>query len=187
MTIALNSIPDRQLISLSLQGNAEAYGCLYDRYIDQIYRFIFFRINNKEDAEDLTEMVFLKTYDLVKQNKTKIHDLKPWLFQVARNLVIDYYRTRKDEENIENIVNASDSQPLPEEAVISRENQALVRKMLAMLEPHLQEILICRFMDKLSYAETAQITGVSEKYLRVLQYRALKKLSSLLEENEDGK
>jgi RNA polymerase sigma-70 factor, ECF subfamily len=175
---------DEELVSKTANGDAHAYGCLYDRYFEQIYRYVYFRVNTSEEAEDLVETVFLKTYEVIKKHPTKIESFKPWLYRTAANQVIDHYRTRKESFSLDLLADASDGQSSPEMRMVFKEDQHRLRKALERLEPTEQKIIAFRFVSGLSHAETAKAIGVKEDYVRVLQYRALRKLRKILKDGD---
>jgi RNA polymerase sigma-70 factor, ECF subfamily len=181
----VQEIPDQTLVARAGEGDASAYGCLYDRYIDQIYRYVYFRVRNQVEAEDLTELTFLKTFELIQQDRNKIVYFKAWIYRTAHNLVIDHYRTRKNPAALEEALHVHDPDPLPETVVIEGEAGALLHRVIGMLEAVHQQVITCRFINGFSYEETAQIMGIKSGNVGVLQYRALQKLRSLLRKEED--
>jgi RNA polymerase sigma-70 factor, ECF subfamily len=176
---------DSELVSMAEKGDITAYGCLYDRYIDQIFRYIYFRVNDRQETEDMVEIVFLKTFEQMKHRRLKIGNIKSWLYRTAHNIVTDHYRTRKYSLSFEEVTLTGSPESLPESVMLVKEDHDRLRKVLEMLDPEMQQVIVCRFVNGLSHEETAQITGVKENYLRVLQYRALQKLRKLLVEVED--
>jgi RNA polymerase sigma-70 factor, ECF subfamily len=172
-----------ELVSMAEKGDVAAYGCLYDRYMDQIFRYIYFRVNNQQETEDMVEIVFLKTFEQIKHQQLKIEKFKSWLYRTANNLVTDHYRTRKIPVSFEEVILSASSESLPESVVQDREIHLQLRTVIEMLEPDMQQVIVCRFVNGLSHEETAQIIGIKANYLRVLQYRALQKLRKLLKEN----
>lgn len=180
----LTSLTDRELLARTAKGDTTAYGCLYDRYVDPIYRYIYFRLNNREESEDLVETAFLKTFEVIRQDPGKIDQIKPWLYRTAHNLVIDHYRTRKNHLPMDAVANKRDGKELPEMDVINGEEQSNLKRALEMLSPEQQQIVIFRFIHGLTHDETSEIMGLKASYLRVLQYRALQKLREILKELE---
>jgi RNA polymerase sigma-70 factor, ECF subfamily len=180
--IELEKPTDSELVSRTEKGEVIAYGCLYDRYVEQIFRYIYFRVNNQQETEDMVETVFLKTFEQIKHKRLKIEKFKPWLYRTANNLVIDHYRTRKEFLGFDQLGLTSNNDDLPETTLLDEENHHQLRRAFQMLKPEMQQVIACRFVNRLSHEETAQIMGVKVEYLRVLQYRALKKLRMLLEE-----
>ncbi len=176
---------DTELIRRTMQGDASAYGDLYDRYIDQIYRYIFARVAGREEAEDMTEEVFLKTWESLIHNRPKITNLQAWLYRTAHNLVIDHYRTHKTTHSLDQIPALDDPKPHPEKAVLDQLDNVRLIKAIQNLDSNLQQVIICRFINGLSHAETAQVLDTNENNTRIMQYRALKKLRKFLEKDLD--
>src|SRR5512138_2519151 len=90
-----------QTIERAVAGDQQAFARLYDGYVDRVYRFIFFRIGDEQTAEDLTSQVFLKAWEHLGRYEVRGISFGPWLFRIARNLVIDHYRTRKEYDSLE--------------------------------------------------------------------------------------
>jgi RNA polymerase sigma-70 factor, ECF subfamily len=182
----LSSLTDQELVAKTVAGESAAYGCLYDRYVEQIYRFVYFRVSNRQDAEDLTEAVFLKTYESIQNKRRKIDQIKLWFYRTARNLVIDYYRTYKTSLHLDELGEFRADQVSLESHLVEEESQRRLKKAVEMLEPEQQMIIACRFVNRLSHEETSQVLGIKADNLRVLQHRALKKLRKILEECQEN-
>jgi RNA polymerase sigma-70 factor, ECF subfamily len=180
------TLTDQELVAKTIAGESAAYGCLYDRYVEQIYRFVYFRVSSRQDAEDLTEAVFIKTYEAIREKRQSIDNIKYWFYRSAKNLVIDYYRTYKISVPLEELGDLGDDQAELESQLIVDEGQRRLRKALDMLETEQQMIITCRFVSRLSHEETAQVLGIKAENLRVLQHRALKKLRKILEECQEN-
>jgi RNA polymerase sigma-70 factor (ECF subfamily) len=176
---------DLDLIVQAFYGDREAYGALYDRYVDAIYRYISMRVSTQEDAEDLTEMVFLKTFEKLRSRSKPIDYFSAWLYRCAHNLVIDHYRTYKQNTPLEQVEAMSGLDELPEGALLRREERFRLIRALHKLESAHQQVLLCRFINNMSYSETAQIMNINEGHLRVLQYRALQKLLREMDTDND--
>lgn len=171
---------ESQLIARAVRGDAEAFGDLYEAHLEAIYNYIYYRISNAQDAEDLTEAVFLKAWQAMGGFETRDVPFKAWLYRIAHNLVIDYYRTRKELESLDGQRPLTDHRPHPEESVQSREMATHVARSLQQLPPLHQDVLLLRFVEGLSHAETAEALERTEGAVRVLQHRALKALQALL-------
>jgi RNA polymerase sigma-70 factor (ECF subfamily) len=178
----LSRLPDEKLIKRVLSGDTRAYGVLYERYLDEIYRYVYYRVaKNSLETEDLTQVVFIKAWDVILQDRAENYNFRALIYQIAHNLVIDRWRTLKtelliDEQLMEGAI------PKPEQQIIMNEESDELVRVIRELEPKLQEVVICRFINELSHAETARSLGLTEGYVRVLQYRALKKMRVLINE-----
>lgn len=175
-----NELSDQELLARALQGDTDAFGDLYERYLDEIQRYIFYRVANRHDAEDLTETVFLKAWEALPRFKSSNVNLRAWLYRIAHNTLIDHYRTHKLTTDL-SAEQMRDAQPNPERQIQDRDEQKRLAILIRSLDADLQQIIVCRFVNGLSHAETAQIMGIKEGHVRVRQFRALQKLRELLE------
>jgi len=180
-----NNHHNRELVDRALSGDAEAFGDLYELYLDEIYRYIYYRVAEPAEAEDLTEMVFLKAWETLPESTEPMDDIRAWLYRVAHNLVIDRHRTQKQTVPLEETLTHGDH-PTPEGAALNLDASRELALKIGQLKPVLQQVLLCRFVSDMSHAETARTMGLREGHVRVLQYRALKEIRRLLAEDGDG-
>lgn len=176
-----DSLSDSHLLRLAEKGDKQAFGLLYQRYLKEIYRFVFFKTGTKEIAEDITEDTFIKTWErLISSHKKdrSINHIRAWLYRTANNLIIDHYRKRKPVQLIDKIFR-SNKASTEEIAEFNHMSQTLL-DAIKELKPKFQQIIILRFINELSHEETASIMRISVANSRVLQYRAIKKLESKL-------
>ena len=171
---------DQILLARATQGDAEAFGDLYERYLDEIQRYVFYRVANRFDAEDLTETVFLKAWEALPRVESSIANLRAWLYRIAQNVIIDYYRTARPTSGL-SAHEPRDGRASPETQIQDRDLQHQLAGLIRSLDANLQQVIVCRFVSGLSHAETAQVMGIKEGYVRVLQLRALQKLRQMLE------
>ncbi len=174
---------DDELLARAVKGDKNAFGMLYERYLTPIYRYCFFRVSSTFEAEDLTELTFLKAWEGLKRfssNHKEIRSFRAWIYRIAHNAVIDHHRTHKVSEPIERQGVAADTKPNLEAAVQARETGSALTHAISSLEPTYQQVIVCRFVNQLSHAETAEVLGLSENNIRIIQFRALKKLAALL-------
>ena len=168
---------DHTLLSYISKGDKDSFGILYQRYLDQIYNYIFFQISrNHQETEDLSEEVFLRTFKVVLEDSKGNKNFKALVFKIARNLVIDRYRTNKYEEDIENVDLASEKHHNPEVSLEKTQLSKNLSDAIRDLRPNLQEVIILRYILDLTTDDIAEIMGISQNYVRVLQYRALQSL-----------
>lgn len=182
---------DEELIRLAANGDVDSYGCIYERYLESIYRYIYYRISDVQDAEDLTEDVFLRVWNNLQTTSSAsgIRNFKAWLYRIAHNLVVDYHRTNSHSkvEYLTEQYDFSNAESSAEELSIQRLGEQELELAIRGLEDPLQQIVIMRFIIRMSHAETASVLGLKEGHVRVLQYRALKKLQKILEKDQaDG-
>jgi RNA polymerase sigma-70 factor (ECF subfamily) len=169
------------LVNRSIEGDAEAFGDLYERYMNQLYRYIYYRIGDPGLSEDFTEVVFLRVWESMASFDVDRISFKGWLFRVAQNLLVDYYRTRKKQHSLDEDFDFPDPQQSPEDRMITSERETLVISALKELKQEYQEVLTLRFVNGLSHAETAQVLNRTIGAVRVLQHRALRALDKELE------
>lgn len=171
---------------MAAAGDSEAFGALYDQYHPQIYRFVFLKVSSKEDAEDLTHQVFMNALEHMSGYRHHGFPFSSWLYRIARNAVIDHYRTRKDKVSLE------DADPelfALGENIQSDTNRMLeienVRAAIAKLSALHQDVIIMRFVEELAIREVAAALKKSEGAIKLLQHRAISELQRILSEPEE--
>ena len=179
------SIKEKILFSRLKSKDKQAFVRAYDLYIDQIYRFVYFKVGSKEEAEDLTSAVFLKTWNYVQSgNAINYKTLRSLIYKIARNAIIDHYRKTSDQKNIsiDSPISEADlidnNQDLKKQAEIASDME-LVEVKLTKLKDEYREVVVLRFINELSIAEIADILDKSKGNVRVLVYRALKALREI--------
>lgn len=170
---------ESKLTARARQGDKEAYGDLYELYLDEIYRYIFYRVSNEADAEDLTEQVFLKAWENLSNYRGDV-PLKAWLYRIARNTTVDHYRTRKQNIPLDENMSLIDKKDQPEEKALTQETALRLNGAISKLSPLHQDVIILRFVNGYSTEEIAQILERSNGAVRVLQHRALKAIQGFL-------
>jgi RNA polymerase sigma-70 factor (ECF subfamily) len=156
------------------KGNKRAFSILYGRYLSVIYNYIYFQVNgNHHDTEDLTEEVFLRAFTVILEKPKKQSNFKALLYRIAHNLVIDQYRTKKVELDIEAASDVSDNFPNPEDNLETAQLSEELTKAIKKLKPNLQSVIIMRYVLDMDTTEIAEFMGISKNYVRVLQFRAL--------------
>lgn len=183
------SISDKILYLRLKDKDKDAFIKAYDLYIDNIYRFIYFKVSNKEEAEDLTSSVFLKVWDYIQNNNLgEYNSLKPLLYKVARNLVIDHYRknskvneTSLDQEDGK--IDIPDEKQDPIKITDIKVEMETVNKALNELKDEYREVIILKYVNELDTHEIAKILDKNKGNVRVLLYRALKSLKEIINDN----
>lgn len=175
-------VPDEAvLVEKAIGRDASAFGRLYDMHIDRVYKHIYYRVGNGTDAEDLTQLVFLKAWQSIGRYRRTASPFIAWLLTISHNLVIDFYRTRKDRAYLEAEVLVADSSLSPERAVESGFEQQRMRRAILQLGGIEQQVVTMRFMEGFEFAEIASVLGKREGNIRVILHRALVKLRTTLE------
>lgn len=166
----------------------EIFGHFYDLYVSRIYQFIYFKVSSREEAEDLTAETFLKIWEYIFENK-KIDNLNAFTYQVARNLVIDFYRKRSQQRLIpdsdESLEQLPDTKTMPvDQRVALASDVEKLEKYLRQMKDEYREVIVLKFFDELSISEIASVLGKSNGSVRVLAHRALNTLKELVERDE---
>jgi RNA polymerase sigma-70 factor, ECF subfamily len=163
--------------------NAQDLQTLYQENLTLIYRYVYSRVGNREEAEDLTSQIFMKAVRGVNTERETL-SVQKWLFQVARTTIADYWRThyRIVTSSLESLLDAGWEGPeVSDVAAVSTEPAELVEKLLHALPERYREVLTCRFLLNLSIRDTAAKLGLTEANVKVLQFRALKRAAELEE------
>lgn len=170
----------RELVRKSQEGDTDAFGELFERFFDPIYRYCAFRLP-REIAEDTAAEIFVKAWE-------KIYTYKPhkgvpfgaWLFRIARHSVIDSYRTHRGFDEISEGLVDPDQFNLANTRLERNDTLRVVRQAMDQLPKRYREVLLLTFVSELPYSEVARVLRMSEGGVRILKLRALRKLESLL-------
>jgi RNA polymerase sigma-70 factor (ECF subfamily) len=174
------------LVERAQAGDGVAFGLLYDRYVDTVFRFIYFRVGNRPLAEDLTADTFLRALKRINSFTWQGRDLGAWLVTIARNLVADHFKSGRYrlEVTTGDVLDADhpDRGPegSPEVAVVDHITNVALLGAVRQLNPEQQECIVLRFLHGFSVAETAHAMGKNEGAIKALQYRAVRALHRLL-------
>lgn len=177
----MNKLTEKLLLfRIQTKRDPEAYAKLYDAYVKQIYRFVFFKVNNREQAEDISADVFLKAWNYLQENK-EVQSFSGLLYRMARNAIIDLYRSRVTQPSLlGEDTDVSDGGKWQERVEINIANQTVVAS-LKKLKQEYQEVITLRFVEELDIPEIAEIMNKKKVAVRVTLHRALKKLQEILE------
>lgn len=155
-------------------GDLEKFSDLYNHYIDKIYKFIYYRVSDKNICEDIISDVFLKALENIKNFDLKRAYFSAWLYKIAYNSTVDYYRQKKDFTDIDSLWDLGDDNFLKNFNNNSKIEE--IKKYLENFSNSQKEIIIMRVWDDLSYKEISEITGKSEASLKMSVSRILSKL-----------
>jgi RNA polymerase sigma-70 factor, ECF subfamily len=174
------------LVERAKNGETAAFGLIYDRYMDTVFRFIYFRVGNRQLAEDLTSDTFLRALKRIGSFTWQGRDLGAWLVTIARNLVADHFKSGRYrlEVTTGDVLDADreDRGPegSPESAVVDHITNVTLLTAVKQLNPEQQECIVLRFLQGFSVAETAKAMSKNEGAIKALQYRAVRALARLL-------
>ncbi|MBI3232304.1 MAG: RNA polymerase sigma factor [Candidatus Doudnabacteria bacterium] len=179
-----NSQEIAQLAAKAKNGDSAAFGQIYDLFLQKIHKFIYYRVSHKQVAEDLAEEVFIKAYGKI----SALADtgvLEGWLYQIARNLVIDYYREKKLTVDLQDVENTLEYDTNIVDILNLQYQQAVLLKLVKELGPEQQAVIKMKFLEDLDTGEIAQILSITESNVRVIQHRALNRLIELRKKLEE--
>jgi RNA polymerase sigma-70 factor (ECF subfamily) len=171
-----------RLVGLAQQGDGEAFGQLYDRYADTVYRFIYFRINDRALAEDFTSETFLRALRRIGTISYQGRDIGAWFITIARNIVLDHLKSARHrlETTTADTIEGKDYAQSTEAAVLDTLQSERLMQAVNQLGDEQRECVLLRFVQGMSVSETAQIMGKNDGAIKALQHRAVRKLADLV-------
>jgi RNA polymerase sigma-70 factor (ECF subfamily) len=174
--------PVWQLVERARDGDTEAFGALYDQYVDTVYRYLYFRVGNRSLAEDLTSETFLRALRRIGTVTWQGRDLGAWLVTIARNLTADHFKSSRFrlEVSTADMRDADRLEDGPEGEVLDALTNATLLQAVKRLNPEQQECIVLRFLQGMSVSETAEVMGKNDGAIKALQYRAVRSLGRLL-------
>ncbi len=178
---------DRALAARAGGGDAEAFGILYDRYMAAVYRYVFYRVRNEAEAEDVTSDVFMKALRAIPRYEPRQAFLA-WLYRIARNAVIDRGRrlASRTQVTFEDALahDPGDRVMDPDQGLLAGSDASAVRAAIAQLSPLQQEVIVLRYVEDLDTKAIAKITGRRDGTIRGIEFRALGVLRGLIPSRE---
>jgi len=176
---------DRNLALRAGKGDAAAFGALYDRYVEAVYRYVFYRVRNDADAEDLVSDVFMRALRAIPRYEPRVAFLA-WLYRIARNAVIDRARRSRTQISFEDALAHPNVDQVvePDATILALSDKEAVRDALAKLTPLQQEVIVLRFVEGYTTHEIADLVGKREGTVRGIQFRALEALRTLIPSRE---
>ncbi len=175
---------EAELVQRAHDGDRDAFGRLYEKCIDRVYRYIYFRVTDEETAEDLTSKVFLKAWESLPRFKAGNSPVIAWLYTIAHNAVIDHYRTRRQTAPLDEILSLPASDPLPDEQYDSMFAARSLRQSLDQLTELQREVVTMKLIDGMNTDQIAARLHKSCGAIRALQMRGLQTLARIL--RDDG-
>ncbi|GLW95693.1 DNA-directed RNA polymerase sigma-70 factor [Actinokineospora globicatena] len=170
------------LVHAAQQGDTVAFGQLYDRYVDVVYRYVLFRVGDRELAEDVTSETFLRALRRITSVTYQGRDVGAWFVTIARNLVLDHVKSSRFrlEVTTPEIRDSERVEAGPEQQVMSKVTREALLGCVDQLGDDQRECIVLRFLQGLSVAETAEIMNRNEGAVKALQHRAVRRLAQLL-------
>lgn len=172
------------LVEQAKTGDSEAFAKLYDAYVERVSRYVFFRVSEEGDMEDLVAQVFLKAWENLDRYKVGSSPFIAWLYTIARNLVIDHYRTKKDTLPLDEALSLPSDMELPDQQAQIRFDLEAMRDALQALSKDQQQVLILKYIAGLPNDSIAKIMNKQEGTIRGLQMRGLQTLAKYMRNKE---
>lgn len=166
---------EAQLVENCQNGKLDDFGLLYDRYIRKIYDFIYFKTHHKETAEDLCSKTFIKALEKISTCDVQKGTFSSWIYRIARNTVIDHYRTQKTNLDIEDAWDLSTNEDILKD-LDNKQKFEKVQEYLKGIKAEHRDLVLLRVWSGLSYKEIAQITGKSEESCKMAFSRVISKV-----------
>ncbi len=168
------SLSDSELVELA-KSDQDAFGEIYERYVKKIYNYIYYRTSNQHDAEDLTARVFFRAMSHIENYVDKGVPFQAWLYRIAHNLVANWHRDRGRRKIIplDEFVASSLRSEAPDRAAEDEEERQQLLAAIRRLPPERQQLLVLKFVERLSNAEIGEIMGRTEGAIKSLYHRTL--------------
>jgi RNA polymerase sigma-70 factor (ECF subfamily) len=165
-----HELNDEKALALAAQGDQEAFGVLYERYVGRIYNYIYYRTGNQHDAEDLTAKVFIRALRHIENYTDRGLPFSAWLYRIAHNLVANWHRdnSRRKEVPLEDTIWIHYNSDHPEAALLHNEEKEGLLLVIRNLPEDRQHLLILKFVEHLSNAEIGLVMGVPKERSRAL-------------------
>lgn len=179
------SMCDATLVQLA-KKDPEAFGQLYERYVDQIYNYIYYRVGDPMEAEDLTARTFFRALRKIHDYEDRGLPFSAWLYRIAHNLVANWHRnqSRRRSVQLDELITASSNGVHPQTLVEEQEARAILLEAIRQLPEDRQQLIILKFVERLPNAQIGQIMGRSESSIKSLYHRTLKSLRAELKKKK---
>ncbi len=179
----LKRLSDTELVELAKIGDKDAFGELYERYLDKIYSYVYYRTGNHHDAEDLTARVFFRAMAHVESYTERGVPFQAWLYRIAHNLVANWHRDRGRRKVIplDEFIAASLKSDSPDKQAEDQEERDALRAAISRLPDERQQLLLLKFVEHQSNAEIGLIMNRTEGAIKSLYHRTLIALREELE------
>ncbi len=166
---------EEDVLSRASQGDREAFGLLYERYVERIFNYVYYRTGNVYDAEDLTARVFQRALNHIHNYTDRGLPFSAWLYRIAHNLVANWHRdrVRRQEIPLSDVPVLPSRGDHPEISVVHAQEREALLRLIRLLPPERQTLLILKFVENLSNAEIGRIMGRSEGAIKSLYHRTL--------------
>ncbi len=180
------SLSKELCLQVEAHSYADIFADIFDRYYNRIYKYMRYRLNSIEEAEDLSSQVFEQIMQKIETYHPERAPFEVWLFTIAQNTVNAYYRRRKRWKwsPLESIRNLPSERPNPEAVAVHSEDQKRLLAALTSLDERERNIIAMKFAGGLKNREIAELMGLSESNTGVILYRSLHQLREILKDGE---
>ena len=182
--MTIDEVAIERLVAEAQSGDEWAFGMIFDHFHEPVYRYIASRVHRPSDAEDLTQLVFVKVLEALPRYEPRGVPFGGWLFRLARNTVIDHVRTRHDHVDLDAAAVHAGTDAGPDEVSVARQELDEVAVAMATLTDDQRDAIALRFFAGLSAREAAEVMGKQEGTVRGLQFRAIAALRRQLRIDE---
>jgi RNA polymerase sigma-70 factor (ECF subfamily) len=176
---------DGELLARARELDSQALAEIYDSYAEAIYRYLYRYLGDAHLAEDLTSEVFVRLLQVLDTSRAPRDQLKGWLYRVAHNLAMDWFRQQAKGETLplyEELVSDSQSPAIWME---EHQDQYRLRQAIRQLTPSQQQVILLRFGEDLKIKQVSQLMDKSEGSIKLIQFRAVKRLRKILGQEEN--
>ncbi len=172
---SLKRLEDTDLVDLAKAGSKDAFGELYERYVEKIYSYIYYRTGNHHDAEDLTARVFFRAMAHIEGYTERGVPFQAWLYRIAHNLIANWHRDRGRRKIIalDEFLAASLKSDAPDQQAEENEEREALLAAIRRLPEERQQLLLLKFVERLSNAEIGQLMNRTEGAIKSLYHRTL--------------
>ncbi len=171
---------EAELIDAAVKGDTDAFGALYERHVDRVYRHCYYQAGNRADAEDLTQQTFLQAWKAIRRYRHGQVPFIAWLLTISHRLAISHHRKSREVPATVELTAGKDEDP--ETTVMAGVAQDTVRFAILRLKPDRQAVILLRYIEGFSVSEVAAALGKTDNNVRVIQHRALADLRRLMTE-----
>jgi RNA polymerase sigma-70 factor (ECF subfamily) len=177
---------ERALVQRAIRHDREAFAQLYDRFVEKIFRYIYYKVGTRAEAEDLTAQVFMKAWEAIGHYQWMDRPFAAWLYRIAHNNVVDYFRMRRDVSSLDEMPFIEEENAASLEELTQQHMTAdVLRRAISRLTQDQQRVIILRFLEGYSTEQVAQILDKQPGAVRTLQHRALAGLSNIFRKGSE--
>lgn len=182
----------KELTTVEIQGDTigkematDEFVLVYDKYFDQVNRYLRYRVSNTWDADDLTAQVFTKAFEKFDQCR-KRERIGAWIFQIAHNTYVDYLRKRREHLPLDELVISGAHAELPEEIALASEEIAELKLCLEQLTQEQRDVILLKYFGDLQYRQIGEVLGKNNSTVKTMAFRAIHKLRDLWQKHKGG-